>query len=70
MIGPARERLTWHEICARYPNKWVTITDLEWEEGDEDNGALVAAAVLGHSKKRWESLQATRYLRAEEHVTE
>ena len=63
-----RERLSWKEICARYPDEWVTMTDFEWEHGDEDNGELVSAVVLGHSKKRGDSLRATRALRERENM--
>ena len=67
--APARERLTWAEICTRYPDEWVTLIDLEWT-GDPDDGRLAAAVVLGHSKKRGDSLRETRALRDEENIRE
>jgi len=24
------EHLTWNEICARYPNRWVALADVAW----------------------------------------
>jgi ParB family chromosome partitioning protein len=64
------ERLSWTDIYARYPDEWVTMTGFEWQDGDEDNGELVSAIVLGHGTKRGESLRATRELREREQVME
>lgn len=65
---PGRERLSWKEICARYPNEWVTMIELEWADGDEDSGELASAVVLGHGTKRGESLHDTRAIRERENV--
>ena len=27
------ERLTWDEIVAKYPNQWVRLVDVDWEDG-------------------------------------
>jgi hypothetical protein len=56
---PARERLTWKEICARYPDAWVVMIDVEYENGDEDNGELLAGVVLDHSKNSKDCLRRT-----------
>jgi hypothetical protein len=64
------ERLSWKEICARHPDEWVTLTDFEWQDDDEDNGELVSAVLLGHGHKRGESLRATRELREREQITD
>ncbi len=52
-IGEAAERLTWDAICKRFPDEWVVVTDVEWEnEGDVE---FAAALVLGHYKRRKEA---------------
>jgi len=43
-------RMTWAEICALYPDEWVVLVDLEHEDGDDDDGEVVAGVVVGHSK--------------------
>lgn len=45
--GLVGERLTWAEICARYPNEWVTMVDAEWV--DEDFTDVRTAVVVVHS---------------------
>lgn len=40
------ERLTWDEICARYPNQWVVLVDLEFVDGMYSD--LRSAMVAGH----------------------
>jgi hypothetical protein len=57
-----RERLTWKEICERYPNEWVVLVDME-HENDDDDCDVVAGVVLGHSKNRADCLRETRPLR-------
>jgi hypothetical protein len=47
-----RERLSWAQICARHPDQWVVLINVEYQDGDEDNGDLVAAEVIGHDKTR------------------
>lgn len=43
------ERLTWAEICARYPDEWVWVVEIE----DEPNSARIRAArVIGHGSSR------------------
>ena len=58
-----RERLTWNDICARHPDEWVVLVDLVWDNGDEENGELLSAVVLGHSKKRVDSMRETKPIR-------
>jgi hypothetical protein len=43
----AAERLTWAEICARYPDEWLTLADMTWL--DEEASQLDRAVVLAHS---------------------
>jgi hypothetical protein len=54
-----RERLSWQQLCARHPDEWVTLIDLEWEKDDEDGSELVSAVCIGNGKRRGDSLQAT-----------
>jgi hypothetical protein len=65
-----RERISWEEICARYPDEWVVLTELEWRDADEESDDLVSALVLGHAKKRVDSLRETRAIRERDHVME
>lgn len=50
--APARERLSWTKICARYPNQWVVLIEVKHEDDDEDNGEIESAIVIGHDKTR------------------
>lgn len=46
------ERLTWHQICRRYPDEWVVIAEMDWvEDGCFEFGT---ALVLAHRKTRKE----------------
>jgi hypothetical protein len=50
---PTPERLSWSEICERYPDEWVVVTNI-----DRDNDTDLefrAASVLGHFKRRKEA---------------
>lgn len=58
------ERLTWAEICERFPDEWVVITGADWE--NDTDFAFGTALVLGHYKSRKEAsphikLAFTRY---------
>jgi len=50
-LAPAiSEPLTWAEICARYPDEWVCLVEIEHEV---PNGvAIRSARVVGHGKTR------------------
>ncbi len=63
---PVPERLTWSEICQRYPDEWVVLIETKWI--DADNFEFNTALVLGHSINHGEVLRRTRPLR--EHVME
>jgi hypothetical protein len=58
------ERLTWAEICARYPDQWVVLIDTRWL--DRDSFEFETAVVCGHAKGHDEVLRATRHAR--EHI--
>jgi hypothetical protein len=58
-IEPAlSEPLTWQEICARYPNEWVVLVEVDWI--DEDDKDFRSARVAGHGKTRREPLVQAR----------
>jgi len=44
------ERLSWDEVCAKYPNQWVVLAEADWvQDTDEEFGT---ALVLGHYMTR------------------
>lgn len=45
------ERMTWDEIMKKYPDQWVGLTDVEW-----DNASTVKAAVVKYSDKSKDEL--------------
>ena len=46
-------RLTWNEICERYPDEWVVLADADWvNDWDFEFGTAVVA---GHRKQRAET---------------
>ena len=55
------ERLTWDEICKRFPDEWVVLVDIDWvNETDFEFGR---AAVIGRHKRRRDAspdIKATR----------
>lgn len=46
----ASEPLTWNEIRARFPDEWVVLVDIDWE--NDTDFAFGRARVLGHFKSR------------------
>ena len=47
---PVVERLTWAEICERFPDQWVVAVDVDWvNDRDVDFGS---ALVLAHHRHR------------------
>lgn len=50
------EPLTWPEICARHPNEWVVLVEVDWIDEDDFRSARVA----GHGKTRKEPLVQAR----------
>jgi hypothetical protein len=57
------EPLTWDEICARYPDQWVCLVEIERTE--PQNFAFRTARVVGHGKTRREPLDQARPWRNE-----
>ena len=42
-----RERLTWQEICQKYPNQQVGLAEVEWVDND---GVTVKSAIVDLSE--------------------
>ena len=36
------QRLTWEQIEKKYPDQWVGLTDIEWEDGANIKSAIVS----------------------------
>ena len=53
------ERLTWEEICQRYPDEWVVVVEIERvDESDETDDVAIefcTAVVIAHHKTRKEA---------------
>lgn len=67
----APERLTWDEICARYPDQWVLLVECDWIDGNIDND-FRTAVVLAHGPSRDDTFRASEpeHSRYEEFVHE
>lgn len=62
----APERLTWDQICRRYPDEWVVIAEMDWvEDGCFEFGT---ALVLAHHKTRKETSPSVK--EADQHYDE
>jgi len=52
----AHERLTWDEICRRYPDEWVVVVEIERvDESDEADDVAIefcTSVVIAHHKTR------------------
>ena len=51
----AAPRLTWVEICARYPNQWVVLGDIDY--GDDVSYEIRSAVVIAHGAGRVDVLR-------------
>ena len=47
------EKLTWEEIKEKYPDQWVGLVDVEYEE---DNDATIKSAVVKYTDKSKDEL--------------
>jgi len=54
------EPLSWAEICRRYPEQWVALVEIDWEDEDE----IRTARVAGHGPRRADPLEQARHLHA------
>jgi hypothetical protein len=43
-------RMSWSEICERFPDQWVVLVDADWV--DEQNFDFGSARVFAHSQQR------------------
>lgn len=72
MVEPRHDRepaisepFSWSEICARYPDQWVALIEIDWvNENDLD---FRSARVAGNGKTRREPLDQARPLRERYH---
>jgi hypothetical protein len=49
-LALAAERLTWSEICRRFPDQWVVLVDADW--ADDHNFEFGSAHVFAHRESR------------------
>ncbi len=47
------ERLDWKQIVEKYPNQWVGLTEVEYEE---DNDATIKTAIVKYTNKSKDEL--------------
>lgn len=47
--NPLTELLTWKQICERYPDQWVALVEMDW---DDENDGFSVARVAGHGATR------------------
>jgi len=45
------EKLTWDEICQRFPDEWVVLVDIDWVN-DRDFEFGTAAVIARHKRRR------------------
>ena len=50
--------LTWAEICARYPDEWVCVVDIDYDHPHVYD--FRTARVVGHSKTKREAFDQAR----------
>ena len=56
------ERLTWGEICKRYPDEWVVFADADWR--NETDLEFGSATVVAHHKRRKDASPDVKAARA------
>jgi hypothetical protein len=54
----APERFSWDEICRRYPDEWVVMTEIEWV--NDTDFEFDTALVLAHHKTRNEASRSVK----------
>lgn len=52
-VEPGILRLSWEEVCARYPDQWVVLVEFDWI--DRNGGGFRTARVLGQGATRKEA---------------
>ena len=58
VAAPEFQRMTWDEICARYPDEYVMLTEIDRIE--EGQFAFRSALVLAHARTSKEVCQLTK----------
>jgi hypothetical protein len=58
------ERLTWSEICKRYPDEWVVFVDADWI--NETDFEFSSATVIAHHKRRKDASPDVKAARAQD----
>lgn len=48
------DALTWAQVCERYPNQWVCVVEMQWDEPRMFH--FRSARVIGHGSTRREPL--------------
>lgn len=56
------KRLTWQQVCEKYPNQWVVLVDVEWV--DDMYSEFRTAMVAGHGPRSDDSLDQAEPLRS------
>ncbi|TMQ05395.1 MAG: hypothetical protein E6J90_49065 [Deltaproteobacteria bacterium] len=54
------ELLTWKQICERYPDQWVALVEMDWNDETDE---FTVARVAGHGRSRrapFEQMHAAR----------
>jgi hypothetical protein len=46
---PLTELMTWKQICERYPDEWVALVEMDWDDEIDD---FTVARVVGHGTTR------------------
>jgi hypothetical protein len=46
---PLTELLTWKQICERYPEQWVALVEMDW---NDETDSFTVARVAGHGTTR------------------
>jgi hypothetical protein len=49
--GPLSELMTWPQICERFPDQWVALVEMDWNEEIDE---FTTARVAGHGVTRAE----------------
>ena len=62
VVPELTEPLSWPQICARYPDEWVCLVEIEWV--NETDFEFQSARVVGHGTTRKEPLDQARPVRA------
>ena len=54
------ERITWDEVCRRYPDEWVMLVDIDWV--NETDFVFRSAIAVGHGPHRRDVFAQARAL--------